>query len=65
MRKLTDEEVDEIIHNSSTADPFHYPEWWDEKRSMMINGENNIDPDYERVATRAINSPNPIRLLVY
>ncbi len=59
----TDEEVSDITHNSPTANPLYYPEWWSESRSMMMNGENNIDPDYERVARRVINSSDPIRLV--
>ena len=61
---VTDEEVDEIIHNYPTANPFYYPEWWDERRSMVMNGENNIDLDYERLVMRAINSSDLIRLVV-
>ncbi len=61
---ITDEEVDKIIHNHPIANPFHYPEWWDEKRSVMMSGENNIDTEYERLAMRAINSSDPIRLVI-
>ncbi len=60
---LAEEEVDATT-NSPTTNPFYYPEWWDENRSMMMNGENDIDSDYERLATRVINSLDPIRLVV-
>ena len=61
---VTDEELDKIIYEYPTANPFYYPEWWDEKRSVTMNDRRDIDMDYERLAMRAINSSDPIRLLV-
>ena len=61
---VTDKEVDEIIYNYPTANPFYYPEWWNQRRFLTTDGERDIDLDYERLATRAINSSDPIRLVI-
>ena len=60
---VTDEELNNIIHKYSCVDPIYYPEWWSEKRFVSVS-DNNIDTDYEKLAMRAINSSDPIRLAI-
>jgi hypothetical protein len=61
---VTNEELDDIIYKYSFVNPIYYPEWWSEKRFMSVNNKNNIDMNYERLAMRAINSSDPIRLVI-
>ncbi len=60
---VTNEELDDITHKYPFVNPIYYPEWWIVKRFVTTN-KNTVDADYEKLAIRAINSSDPIRLAI-
>ncbi len=59
--EVTDEQVDFVVYNYPQISPFYYPHWWNSIREENID---EIDKVYERVAKLAINSPNPLEIVV-
>ena len=60
---VTNEELDDITHKYPFVNPIYYPEWWIVKRFVTTN-KNTVDADYEKLAIKAINSSDPIRLAI-